>query len=265
MHTLKQGTTVETPYPRNQVQTPSPIILCPYCKATINGRSLSMEQCSGSSDFQNPCEHQQACSEFSSRGHRILPSGSFPSELECQEYGWFVSPDLITGLVPCHPRKTGARSDFSRLEIEAVWHPNKQRYVRSTRNPRTRPLTWAHLAKAFDHLFDYKILTKQDYFCCCLCGDQAMKAFIEGSLEQGFYHRGYAYYHELSANEVLKGRDLFIRFGAINTKYTRAVRRASRKVGKLVCLSLDKFGIPNEPIFRERIIHVSGDFLRGSS
>ena len=44
-----------------------------------------------------------------------------------------------------------------------------------------------------------------------------MKAFIEGSLEQGFYHRGYAYYHELSANNVLKGGDLFIRYGSINT------------------------------------------------
>ena len=79
---LKQGTTFETPYPRNQVQTPSLIIICPYCKDTINGQSRSMEQWCGCGAFHTQCECQQVCSEFSSRGHCILPSGSFPSELE---------------------------------------------------------------------------------------------------------------------------------------------------------------------------------------
>lgn len=103
---------------------------CPQCGAapgTLHENSCRWEVCPDCGKLliiACICGHKAT-------GIRVPWQGGYPGQRECREYGWWSRRvPGVSGWVPCGPNDRGACTDLNRLQEEAVWDKDQQRWVR---------------------------------------------------------------------------------------------------------------------------------------
>jgi hypothetical protein len=58
-------------------------------------------------------------------------TGEWPGDVECREFGWWVQDRCAEGMgwLPCAPDDPGAVEDLNRLSRDAVWSPERRRWL----------------------------------------------------------------------------------------------------------------------------------------
>lgn len=102
------------------------------------------------------------------------------------------------------------------------------------------------LTRAFADMRKKGLVARQNFTCCNSCGNCKIADLAEKRIKRGEKVVGCCFYHAQDNMSRKTGQNFYLSYGEVDIKDMGKVGATTQEVGKIVCKSLESFGIEYE-------------------